>query len=145
MSSQVVNAHPTKRFFIDNFTRDLTLEDVVLDLIDNSIDSFIRLRNINLTPDSLLGSKNSFSEEDKIIIELTVSKDQFIIKDLCGGIEIDHARNDVFRFGRTNSSISSALGIYGIGLKRAIFKIGREIKIESQTKDNGFKVEIDVD
>jgi hypothetical protein len=36
------DATPTKRFFIDNLTRDLTLEDAILDLVDNSIDAFVR-------------------------------------------------------------------------------------------------------
>jgi hypothetical protein len=145
MSPQSVNAQPTKRFFIDNFTRDLTLEDVVLDLIDNSIDSFIRLRKIDLNPDSLLGNDSPFIEKDKAVINLIISPDRFVIEDMCGGIDIEYAKYEVFRFGRTNSSISSSLGIYGIGLKRAIFKIGRDIIIESRTIDNGFRVDIDVD
>jgi hypothetical protein len=34
--------------------------------------------------------------------------------------------------------------VYGIGLKRAIFKIGRRIEIESHTLADGFRVEINV-
>ena len=38
-SLQEIDASPTKAFFIDNLTRDLTLEDAILDLIDNSVDA----------------------------------------------------------------------------------------------------------
>lgn len=40
MSPQA-DARPTKRLFIQMLTRDLALEDAVLDLIDNSIDSLL--------------------------------------------------------------------------------------------------------
>jgi hypothetical protein len=41
-------AYPTKEFFIEMFTRDISLEDCILDLIDNSIDSLIRARKIDI-------------------------------------------------------------------------------------------------
>jgi hypothetical protein len=41
-----VKAYPRKQFFIEMFTRDITLEDCILDLIDNSMDSYLRTRNI---------------------------------------------------------------------------------------------------
>jgi len=34
--NQFADAHPRKRFFLQMFTRDIALEDTVLDLIDNS-------------------------------------------------------------------------------------------------------------
>ena len=33
-----VGANPTKAFFVTMITRDITLEDCILDLIDNSVD-----------------------------------------------------------------------------------------------------------
>ncbi len=33
------HANPTKAFFVSMITRDITLEDSILDLIDNSVDS----------------------------------------------------------------------------------------------------------
>ena len=37
------------------------------------------------------------------------------------------------------------MSVYGVGLKRAIFKLGRVIKVESYTEEDGFVVDIDVD
>jgi hypothetical protein len=37
------------------------------------------------------------------------------------------------------------LGVYGIGLKRALFKIGNEIQVESHTTEDGFRVAINLD
>jgi hypothetical protein len=36
-----INASPRKAFFTDMLTRDITLEDCILDLIDNSIQGII--------------------------------------------------------------------------------------------------------
>ena len=34
-----VDANPTKAFFVNMITRDITLEDCIMDLIDNSVDA----------------------------------------------------------------------------------------------------------
>ncbi len=38
----LINAEPTKGFFIDMLTKDIGLVDCILDLVDNSIDGWIR-------------------------------------------------------------------------------------------------------
>jgi hypothetical protein len=37
------------------------------------------------------------------------------------------------------------IGVYGIGMKRSIFKLGKKIRVVSSTANEGFTVEIDVD
>ena len=37
-SDKKAGANPTKAFFVSMITRDITLEDCILDLIDNSVD-----------------------------------------------------------------------------------------------------------
>ena len=59
-------------------------------------------------------------------------------------MDLDHAQHQIFRFGRPAGSYESSLGIYGIGLKRALFKIGEHIDIVSRTMDSGFRISIDV-
>ncbi len=51
------NANPDKRFFIDLIIRDITLEDAILDLIDNAIDSLLRIKKIKLYTDFLSSEK----------------------------------------------------------------------------------------
>jgi len=38
----MANAYPRKHFFIQIFTRDIGLEECLLDLVDNSLDGLIR-------------------------------------------------------------------------------------------------------
>ena len=37
------------------------------------------------------------------------------------------------------------IGLYGIGMKRAIFKMGALAEVHSSTADEGFRVDIDVE
>jgi hypothetical protein len=78
-------------------------------------------------------------------IAIHVSRTEVKVADRCGGIPLARAKSSVFRLGRVDSDVESALGVYGIGLKRAIFKIGREIVIESRTRKDGFRLALDVD
>ncbi len=72
------------------------------------------------------------------------SEDQFHISDNCGGISRKDAEEDVFCFGHGDDAPTGRLGVYGIGLKRALFKIGDNIEVLSRTTGESFKVTIDV-
>ena len=51
MSSTVdLNLAPTKAFFVEMLTRDIELEDAILDLLDNCVDG--ALRSVGTTTDS---------------------------------------------------------------------------------------------
>lgn len=67
-----------------------------------------------------------------------------MLTDTCGGIPRDIALKELFTFGHSESYSGSQLGVYGIGLKRALFKIGRHFEIESRTVRDGFKAKVDV-
>jgi hypothetical protein len=86
MSSSIkrtqINTFPPKSFFVKTLVRDIDLLDSILDLIDNSIDSYI---------------KKGFSKRKLISVKLL--KDSFIIEDNCGGIEKESVYEHVFRFG----------------------------------------------
>ena len=135
-----VDARPTKAFFIQNLTRDLSLEDAILDLVDNSVDSLIRTRELDISPQLLQAPE----KKAPVLVDITFTPDEFRIVDRCGGIDLEHARRNVFRFGRTPGSYAASLGVYGIGLKRALFKIGTEISVSSQTPESGFSIHVDV-
>jgi hypothetical protein len=142
----VAKGTPTKHFFIENLTRDLNLEDAILDLVDNSIDAFIRTRKIDVSPNLLrLGpSANGLKTPDEANIKVTISPTEISIIDTSGGIPLQHALTNVFRFGRVDDSQESSLGVYGVGLKRAIFKIGQQVLIESRTLQDGFILNLDL-
>jgi hypothetical protein len=147
MKPKLADALPKKKFFQEMFTRDISLEDCILDLIDNSIDSLIRTKNINISEILLqpATSQNGDQSNGLPTIDISYSDRQFKIVDKCGGITRHAALTEVFNFGHTTDDLGGQqLGAYGIGLKRALFKIGNEFDMESKTQQEGFSVSIPV-
>jgi hypothetical protein len=132
------NAFPRKHFFLEMFTRDISLEDCILDLIDNSIDALVKTKNIDVSSDVFRRNTARLVAKDLPSVDVTLSEKQLVIKDNCGGISYDDAKNDVFNFGHGADPVKGQLGAYGIGLKRAIFKIGNDFLMESHAKRDGF-------
>lgn len=127
-----INASPTKDFFIYMITRDIPLTRAVLDLVDNSVDGARMLRPA--------GDYNG------LWIRLEVSSHQFRIADNCGGIPVDIARNYAFRFGRPSDAplTPGSVGQFGVGMKRAFFKLGYHFNVTSTTETSRFVVDVDV-
>ncbi|WP_144922286.1 ATP-binding protein [Halorubrum salsamenti] len=128
-----VDARPVKEFFIDVITRDVELIDTIPEFVDNSIDGATR-------------STNSESLED-FFVDVRVSADKVVIKDNCGGIEREIAEEYAFRFGRpvdVQDDLESVIGIFGVGMKRSLFKLGRHFIVESKTDSSHFIIDINV-
>lgn len=137
-TKKIAKANPTKRFFVDMLTRDIELGDAILDLLDNCIDGV--LRKINDNQDLQSSSPYSGFEAN-----ITLNENYFQIVDNCGGMSLNLAENYAFRFGRPDDSRDVGIptvGVYGIGMKRALFKIGLDSVIESRHEDTHFKVHI---
>ncbi|XZN91636.1 MAG: ATP-binding protein [Microcoleus sp.] len=136
-----LNASPTKSFFVEMLTRDIDLEDAILDLLDNCIDGIQRTLKDKDNSSSHKPYKNFWAK-------LTFSSESFTIEDNCGGIPIDVAQDYAFRMGRPNNNVDNdiyTIGTYGIGMKRSIFKMGRSSEVISQTEKASFKVTIHPD
>ena len=126
-----IQAYPAKRFFVEMLTKDILLLDAVLDLIDNSLDGAMRETN-------RAGKADIFNKYDGYHVDISFDDKHFRINDNCGGIPRNVAINSAFRMGRPSSDIDADLptvGVYGIGMKRSIFKMGRSCKITSRTED----------
>ena len=136
------DAMPTKDFFVRMITRDISLEDCILDLIDNCLDGSRRqlaARN---------GGAGEIHSYEGFRVRLQIGQERFRIEDNCGGISIANAIDYAFHFGRRPDAPKEedyAIGLYGIGMKRAILKIGQTISIHSSTEDEGFICAIDVE
>lgn len=157
-------ADPTKGFFVRMLTRDISLDDCILDLVDNSIDG--AWQQTGATP--TLVQSDALADYR---VDLIVAADRFSIADNCGGIALDEAMDYAFSFGKldddaatyaagddpvddaANDSASAdevfSVGVYGIGMKRAVFKLGQSITVESTFKDlegrtSAFEVPIEV-
>lgn len=138
-----VEAEPTKEFFVYMITRDIDLTDAILDLLDNSIDGARRQQKLEGTQFSLVAEDLSGYEA-----KINFSRGNFEIVDNCGGMSIDTAINYAFRFGRRPDfpeELESTIGLYGIGMKRAILKMGKRITIRSSTETEAFEIVFDVE
>lgn len=136
-----IKADPTKNFFIDMLTRDIGLIDCILDLIDNSIDSIIKKTGFN--PMRGLFYKKKILNEYEIAINF--NGQEFVINDNSGGMKKDEIKDHAFRFGvEAEENRKKGLSVYGIGMKRAFLKIGKNIFFESTDNKNTTSVKIDV-
>lgn len=135
-TEHTINARPTKKLVAYVLTKDILLEDAILDLIDNSIDGAKRAN-----------SENYSGKE----VTLEINKNHFKISDNCGGIPLKIAEEYAFRFGRPDDyapldvTPTNAVGNFGVGMKRALLKMGNNIKITSNTTDCYFEIDIDVE
>ena len=127
-----VDASPTKAFFVNMITRDITLEDTILDLIDNSIDA--AWHNEGGQAMELADTVDLSAYR----ISIFASPEQFSIRDNCGGMTLDDAVEHAFSFGRRGSQELEeySIGVYGIGMKRAAFKLGTNIRVRSTYTDS---------
>lgn len=137
MQKKDANAFPDKNFFVESITKDIGLFDCVLDLIDNAIDS----ASSGLSSTDILQKPHCLAG---IEIDLSFGKNSFSITDNAKGITLDDAEKRVFRFGSIKKDTNQSIGYYGIGLKRATFKIGKKITVESTTKSEKFSVIMDL-
>lgn len=130
-----IDAMPTKQFFVDMLIKDIPLERAVLDLVDNCIDGAKRLR------------PNVGENFDGLKISISIDSDKFCIADNCGGFDIDTAKEYAFRFGRAKQARATpfSIGQFGVGMKRALFKFGREFKIDSSTATECWSLAVNVD
>ena len=130
----VAIAQPTKRFFVSMLTRDIDLKDAILDLVDNCLDGALRLA----------GEAEVEYTKHSIDIELGIAL--FRIADDCGGIPKAIAKNYAFKMGRESTDNrdgeTETIGMYGIGMKRAIFKMGTDAVVRSFNEPDKFKVPI---
>lgn len=138
MAKEKVNASPTKRFFVEMLTRDIDLEDAILDLIDNCIDGVVReLKRLK--------KRKSGKPYQGYYAEIELSTERFQIKDNCGGIAKKIAKDSAFMLGRPDLAHDKdieTVGMYGIGMKRAIFKMGRQCTVLSQHVGKAYEVKI---
>ena len=117
-------------------TRDIRLEEAILDLLDNCVDGILR--------SGTNGGAKPYNTY-KAAIEFTPTS--FTISDNCGGIPWS-LHDYAFRMGRAPDRPDDppgTVGVYGIGMKRAIFKIGEQCLISTKHAEDQYEVEITPD
>lgn len=140
-------ASAEKRLFISLLTRDIPLVAAFLDLIDNSINAAIQPYSDRLrTAEDYRTILDDEAVQPSTQIALTIALDRIEISDTAAGISAKTAAEHVFRFGRADNERheDDRLSVYGIGLKRAMFKMGNRIRMRSDHTDGGFDLDLDV-
>jgi Histidine kinase-, DNA gyrase B-, and HSP90-like ATPase len=143
-------ANPHKRLFISLITRDISLADAVLDLLDNAINSAIQRLNLELSkPADYISLLERKVKNSTTKISIDFDNSRFEMRDNADGISLEDATERVFMFGRPDDQTGDrgnddTLSVYGIGMKRAIFKIGNNVQIASRHKKSGFNMDLDV-
>ncbi|MDR2566445.1 MAG: ATP-binding protein [Bifidobacteriaceae bacterium] len=124
-TSKMIDAGAEKRFFIEMLTKDIELLPAIVDLVDNSVDGARSLH-----PDGDLSGQ---------WVRIAFDDAGVKISDNSGGISSDIARHYAFRFGRSKdfAGVKRSVGQFGVGMKRAIFKLGRAFRVESVYRDHG--------
>ena len=136
--SEKVYAYPSKTFFVNMLTRDIELKDAILDLLDNCVDGILRELKNNPPKDKRKPYEGYWAK-------IHISPSKFSIEDNCGGISKDIAEKSAFRLGRVDLNRDKDLptvGMYGIGMKRAIFKMGQKAQVISKHKKDLYSVTI---
>lgn len=135
-----VEAGAEKRFFIEMLTKDIELLPAIVDLVDNSVDGARGLH-----PDGNLAGQ---------WVRIEFGDGKFTISDNSGGISVEIARHYAFRFGRSKdfTGVKRSVGQFGVGMKRAIFKIGQAFEVKSAFRaapgannDSRFDLSVDVE
>lgn len=128
-----VYADPAKSFFVSMLIKDITLRDAIGDLVDNAVDAIKKV-----APD-----KKDLSQYK---IEISLNDKEFSISDNGSGLDVDTAKYYAFNFGhaKEHKLMPNSIGQFGIGMKRAFFKIGSEIHVHSVTENSAFDIDINV-
>ena len=127
-----IDASAERALFVDMLTRDIESIPAIMDLIDNSVD----------------GARALADDDDlsDFWVSLQASPDSFVIEDNCGGIDLDVALKYAFRFGRPDEykGTKRSVGQFGVGMKRALFKLGDHFAIDSRAESTSFSLAVPV-
>lgn len=118
------------RYLQSVLTKDITTLECIYDLIDNAIDA---------ARDRILADKKGRTDEYGLPadysgyrVDLSFEPDAFVIADNCGGMDEQTLTQRAFVTG-TPSTHPYGIGWFGIGLKRALMRLGRNYEIRSDT------------
>lgn len=147
MSTITADASPEKRLFISLITRDISLAAAFLDLIDNSVNAAVEPYAQRLS--TAADYQSTFADptvQPTVDIRIQIDESSVRIADNAAGISCAVAQEHVFKFGRSSDEAhaSDRLSVYGIGMKRALFKLGNNINFVSDHVEGGFSLELNV-
>jgi hypothetical protein len=124
-----VDTSPSKEVVVLGLTKDASVQACIFDLIDNAVDAAGNTLLKAPKKPTAEGLPQSYAG---YWIKLSLSGSAFKIEDNCGGIATADLKTMVLRFGK-RSSHDTGIGVFGVGLNRALFKLGRISHIKTDT------------
>ena len=126
--------------YIQNvLVRDIDCKECLLDLIDNSIDA-AREEILSIETDlDPYGVPKSYAGYE-IEIGCDASSGELSVHDTCSGIDQETIRDRLLLIGQQSNS-KHAIGHFGVGLKRALLKLGQNYEIETSNGSEIFIIE----
>jgi hypothetical protein len=125
----VLNAVPSKRIY-RSIIADYDINTAIAELIDNVIDS---------------RKRKHIRRQTKISLHFDVDDQSITIIDNAGGI----AEGDLDKLITPGASLDagegSTIGIFGVGSKRAVVALARDIKIATRSDDNAKTFQLEYD
>ena len=135
-----ISASPAKRFFVEMLTRDIALEDAILDLLDNCVDGATR---------SQKAKGLALQDFSGYQADIAFDRQSFTLIDNCGGIPLDVAERYAFRMGKPKPEGDEGnlptVGVYGIGMKRALFRLGSHAEVLWRCKGAAADYQVEFD
>jgi Histidine kinase-, DNA gyrase B-, and HSP90-like ATPase len=128
-----VQFNPAPAYIFGYLTADVQSAACIFDLIDNSIDAARAV----MSPKKGKGLPANYKGFE---IKLILSADIVRIEDNCSGISESSFADTVFRSGM-KSAHEYGIGHFGVGLKRAILKLGNRCVIETDDGKSTLKLE----
>lgn len=135
-----VDTRPTKQVVVNSLTRDFTTDATILDLVDNAVDAARDAIFARPGQDAAQGLPTSYAGFE---IEIDCDAKRLLIADNCGGMSREDLASTVLRFGQ-RSNHALGIGIFGVGLNRAIFKLGTTTLLTTDTGTRRCTLELDV-
>lgn len=118
------------RYLRSTLTKDISPLEALFDLVDNSVDA-ARERRVARDGGRLdrHGLPNDYSGSH---VRVRIGRDSVTLSDNCTGIDEDKLAKEVFVTGLA-SEHNYGIGGFGIGLKRALFRIGTRYTLATDT------------
>jgi hypothetical protein len=123
--------HGVDSDYLENvLTKDITALESIFELIDNAVDA---ARDQLFKIENLKCDKYGLPERyDGYKIEIRLKKNSIVFADNCAGIPKEVLKNRAFMIGAM-SSHAFGIGRFGIGLKRALFRLGTRYRLYTDT------------
>ncbi len=127
-------------YLIRGLSADISSRECIFDLVDNSIDA---ARNEILDRAEAVFDEHGLpASYSGFHIDIDTSSVSVRVRDDCSGMTEEELSTRAFRTG-AKSRHSYGIGHFGVGLKRAIFKLGTEFSLQTDNGSEAFAFSFD--